>query len=214
MRRFATVLAALLLAGCSNDIPATATPGAATPQATSDSVAAEPAEILALGEARLFESDKPGEAVEIAADGSVSFGGELFATLSTDGKMTLPDGSVMMEVQPDGSVFARGEATGLTLNDNGGFLTVGADTITIVFNVGGLVTVDPAPGPESPGMGHEGCGGAMAKACALVMFGMVATTSEGPESVDLPEPTDPSDPSDPSEPSEPSEAATPPVPLN
>lgn len=188
MRRSATVLAALLitastLGGCSaSTIPATETPSE-TPAAATPEPAAEPTEILALGDAKLFETDKPAEAVEVSADGSIRFGGEVMATLSTDGKLTLPDGSVMMEVQADGSVLGRGEPTGLTISGDGGTLSVGDQTATVAFNEDGTVTVDPSPGPGAPAMGHEGCGGAMAKTCALVMFGMVANVeSPGPES--------------------------------
>lgn len=187
MRRCATLFAALFIAastsgGCDGkDIPATATPTDA-PAAATPEPAAEPAEILALGDAKLFETDKPGEAVVVAADGSVSFGGEVVATLSTDGKLTMPDGAVMMEVQADGSVMSRGEITGLTLSENGGTLSVGDKSATMVFHDDGSVTVDPAPGPGAPAMAHEGCNGAMAKTCALVMFGMVANVeSSGPE---------------------------------
>jgi len=191
MRRSATVFAALLIAastlgGCDGkDIPATATPTDA-PVAATPEPAAEPAEILPLGDAKLFEADKPSEAVEVAADGSVSFGGDVVATLSGDGKMTLPDGSVMMEVQADGSVMSRGNVTGLVLSDDGGVLRVGEESATMVFHEDGSVTVDPAPGPGAPAMAHEGCTGAMAKTCALVMFGMVASVDEttGPEPVE------------------------------
>lgn len=188
MRRSATVLAALLLTASTlgacdgKDIPATATPTEAPAAAATPEPVAEPTEILPLADAKLFETDKPSEAVEIAADGSVRFGGEVVATLSTDGKMMLPDGSVMMEVQADGSVLGRGEPTGLTLSETGGTLSVGGQSATIVFNEDGTVAVDPPAGPGAPAMGHEGCGGAVAKACALVMFGMVANVeSSGPE---------------------------------
>ena len=191
MHSCATVFAAVFIAasalgGCdSKDIPATATPTDA-PAVEAPEPPAEPSEVLALGDAKLFEADKPGEAVEVAADGSVSFGGEVVATLSGDGKLTLPDGSVMMEVQADGSVMSRGKPTGLVLGEAGGTLSVGDETATIVFNEDGSVSVDPAPGPGAPAMSHEGCHGAMAKTCALVMFGMVANTSEttGPEPVE------------------------------
>ncbi|MGH1345851.1 MAG: hypothetical protein ACRBN8_30080 [Nannocystales bacterium] len=187
MRRSATVLAALVLATATlaacdgKDIPATATPVEAPAAEVPESAPPEPAGVLALADARLFETDKPAEAVVIAADGSVSFGGEVVATLSNDGKLTLPDGSVMMEVQEDGSVMSRGEVTGLTVGDDGGTLRVGDQSATMVFHEDGRVTVDPAPGPGAPAMAHEGCGGAMAKTCALVMFGMVASTdASGP----------------------------------
>lgn len=185
MRR--SVLAALLIAastvgGCASNIPAAAEPEEAPVAATVEPVA-EPAELLALGDAKLFETDKPSEAVEIAADGSIRFGGEIMATLSSDGKLTLPDGKVMMEVQPDGSVLGRGEPTGLSISGEGGTLRVGDETATVAFNEDGSVTVDPNPGPGAPAMAHEGCGGPMAKTCALVMFGMVANSeTSGPES--------------------------------
>lgn len=201
MRCSATVLAALLIAastlgGCSaSSIPATATPSE-TPAAATP-LPEEPAELLAVGDAKLFEADKPAEAVEIAADGSVRFGGDVMATLSTDGKLTLPDGSVMMEVQADGSVLGRGEPTGLTVGGDGGTLRVGDETATVAFNEDGTVTVDPSPGPGAPAMAHEGCRGEMAKTCALVMFGMVASgETSGPES------------------SPPSEDPVPPAPVN
>ncbi|MBV1861534.1 MAG: hypothetical protein KUG77_24155, partial [Nannocystaceae bacterium] len=191
MRRSASVFAALVLAastlgGCDKDIPAMATPSGESPVDAAPKAAVEPTDILALGDAKLFEADKPSEAVEIAADGSVSFAGEVVATLSGEGKLTLPEGTVMMEVQADGSVLANGEPTGLALGDTGGTLQIGDQRATMVFHDDGTVTVDPAPGPGAPAMAHEGCTGAMAKTCALVMFGMVGSTdqSTAPESVE------------------------------
>ena len=157
-----------------------------------EKVADEPGAVLTLGVAKLFEKDKPSEALELSADGKVSMQGTALGTFSADGTLTLTDGTVALEAKPDGSVLAKGKPTELKLTDTGGVLSAGGESASIGFNPDGTMALDPPPDAGDPEMGHEGCAGPMAKTCALAMFAMLSVQPVpdeiGPSDTAPPEP--------------------------
>jgi len=166
-----------------------------TPPVTADAPPAEPAEepaadgVLVLDDAKLFELDDPANAFIIAGNGNLMLGGETVATLSEEGTITLPDGTVVLEVTGDDAVVVNGEASGLSLTDDGGTIAMGEDTVVVAFQAGGVVAIDPPPDNAGLAMGHEGCDGEMAKTCMVVMFALLtpqAPPPGTPEVVDLP----------------------------
>jgi subtilisin family serine protease len=146
------------------------------------------AAVLTLGAAKLRAKDKPDEVVEIMADGTVKMGTEVFVKLSSDGKISKPDGSALGEVTPEGSVMIDGKPIGVTLVDDGATITMpDGKTATIRFAADGTMTLDPKP-ETSDEMTAEGCSGPVAKACALVltMFVMQSEPAPvGPASVEV-----------------------------
>jgi hypothetical protein len=131
------------------------------------------AAVLTLGAAKIMEKDKPEEAIELLADGTLKFGPNPDETLkiSTDGKISKADGTVVAQVGADGAVAftAGGEASGVVLSDAGLTMT-GPDgkTATAKFLEDGTIAVDPAPA-ENLQMVAEGCTGPMVKTCALIL---------------------------------------------
>ena len=186
MARVAVITALLLTSACGPNKPAEpTTPPVATEAVVPDGV--EPAAtLLVMGDAKLFERDEPDNAFAIAADGTLTLEGRAVGTVSADGTLKGPDGTVVMQAQADGSVLVRGESSGLSLSSTGGSAVMGDRTVTVSFDAEGIVTIDPPPENEGLLMGHEGCEGDMAKTCMLVMFGLLMAEpveSPGPESL-------------------------------
>jgi hypothetical protein len=143
----------------------------------------KPAEgpVLTLGAAKIMEKNKPDQAIEIAADGTVKMGPDPEHTLkiSTDGKVSKVDGTVVAQVGADGSLTFDGKSSGIVLNDAGLVLTApNGKTATIRFTDEGVM-VEPPPA-EDMQMVAEGCTGPMAKTCALVMTMMLLTSEPVP----------------------------------
>lgn len=185
-RASVAVLTTLFLAAaCGPNTPAEPTPPVAADAVVPDGV--EPAEtLLVMGDAKLFERDEPDNAFSIAADGTLTLEGQAVGTVSADGTLKGPDGTVVMQAQADGSVLVRGEASGLSLSEKGGSAVMGDRTVTVSFDADSIVTIDPPPDNAGLLMGHEGCEGEMAKTCMLVMFGLLMAEpaeTAGPESL-------------------------------
>lgn len=146
------------------------------------------ADVLTLGAAKLTAKDKPDEVIEIAADGTVTVAGETLIKVSSDGKLSKPDGTMIGEVGADGVVTIDGKPMGLTLVDGGASMTTpDGKTATIRFAEDGAITVDPKP-EKSPEMSSEGCTGPVAKTCALVLMTFLFSGSEptpGPAMVEV-----------------------------
>ncbi len=141
--------------------------------------------VLALGAAKLMQEGKPEEALELLPDGGIKIAGRPLATLSTDGKLTGPEGKVVLEVGPGDQVTSSGRPVGLRLTATGGQVTTNGATITMAFEKDGTVSVTPAKEGATK-VTHEGCTGPVARSCALLMFGMLVTVGDagpgpGPE---------------------------------
>jgi len=140
--------------------------------------------VLMLGAARLMQEGKPDEVLELRPDGGIMISGRPLATLSTDGKLTGPEGKVVLEVGPGNQVTSGGRPVGLQLTATGGRVTANGTTITMTFEDDGSVTVSPAKDGATT-VTHEGCAGPIARSCALLMFGMLVTVGDdagpGPE---------------------------------
>jgi hypothetical protein len=136
--------------------------------------------VLTLGAAKIMEKDKPEEAIEISADGTVKMGPEpdKTAKISTDGKVTVAD-KVVAQVGADGKLIFDGKDSGIVLSDTGLTMT-GPDgkTGTAKFMEDGTIAVDPAPA-ENLQMVAEGCTGPMVKTCALVLTMLLLTGAPG-----------------------------------
>jgi hypothetical protein len=143
----------------------------------------ETAAVLTLGAAKIMEKDKPEEAIEIMADGTVKMSPEPDKTvkISTDGKVTGPEGKIVAQVGADGKLSFDGKDSGIVLSDTGLTMT-GPDgkTGTAKFLEDGTIAVDPAPA-ENLQMIAEGCTGPMVKTCALVLTLLLLTSEPGPE---------------------------------
>jgi hypothetical protein len=131
----------------------------------------ETAAVLALGAVKIMEKDKPDEALELTADGTLKVGPNPDQTLkiSTDGKISKADGTVVAQVGADGVLTMDGKPSGVVLSDTGMTMT-GPDgkTGTAKFLEDGTIAVDPAPA-ENLQMVAEGCTGPMVKTCALIL---------------------------------------------
>lgn len=133
------------------------------------------APVLTLGAAKLTAKDKPDQAFELLADGTLKLGPDPEHTLviTTDGRVSGVDGKLIAQVAADGSLSFDGKPSGVVLNDTG--LTLSSPdgkTVTVVFGEDGSVNVDP-PAGEGMQFVAEGCTGAMAKTCGLVMTVLV-----------------------------------------
>ncbi|MEM6293346.1 MAG: hypothetical protein AAGA54_18885 [Myxococcota bacterium] len=172
--------ASFLLLACEPSAPTSAPDDAAPAEP------AAPSEILPLGDATLFETARPDDVIAISANGEVRLGGEVIVTLSSDGAVTTPDGAVVMQVQEDDSILARGEPSGLFLTETGGRMEMGGQVATVAFNADGSLSVEPPPAPGAPEMGHSGCVGPMVRACTVVLLGTVGMVEESYSEVELP----------------------------
>lgn len=130
--------------------------------------------VLVLGAAKIFEKGEPDKGLALAATGEVTMEGQPLGRLSSDGKMTTPDGKVALEVGADGIVTAEGKPMGLQLVEGGGKLTMPEVTATMTFLEDGSIKIDPKPG-NGPETAHEGCAGPTAPTCALLLTAMVLT---------------------------------------
>lgn len=137
---------------------------------------------LTLGAAKIMEKDKPEEAIELLADGTVKLGPNPENTLkiSTDGKISKADGTVVAQVAADGSLSFDGKPSGVVLNDTGLTLTSpDGKKATVVFGEDGSVVTDP-PAGDGLQMVAEGCAGPMAKTCGLVITMLVMQDEPAP----------------------------------
>jgi hypothetical protein len=127
--------------------------------------------VLTIGPAKIMEKDKPAEALELTADGTLKVGPNPDQTLkiTADGKISKADGTVVAQVGADGVLTMDGKASGVVLSDTGMTMT-GPDgkTGTAKFLEDGTIAVDPAPA-ENLQMVAEGCTGPMVKTCALIL---------------------------------------------
>lgn len=133
----------------------------------------EPAEVLVLGDAKITPSDRPEEGLTISAAGEIAMGGRPVGSISTTGQIKSPDGQPGFSVDAAGVVSFQGKPTGATLTDDGLEMKRGGETVTMKIGSDGAITVMPAPAEGTPSITSEGCTGAMAKTCSLVMFGML-----------------------------------------
>ncbi len=134
--------------------------------------------VLALGTAKVFEKESPQGAVFLSADGKVSSEGGRHGTISADGTLTAPDGTVLLQVNADDSVLVRGQSSELELTPTGGTLTFEGTRSTLAFEEDGSISISPAE-TSLPTMAHEGCVGTMARTCALAAFATLATEVVG-----------------------------------
>jgi hypothetical protein len=138
--------------------------------------------VLALGAVKIFEKDKPDEAIELLADGTLKVGPTPDKTLkvSTDGKLSNAEGIVVAQVGADGVVTIDGKASGVVLSDTGLTMT-GPDgkAGTAKFLEDGTIVVDPAP-PENLQMVAQGCTGPMVKTCGLILTMLLLMSSDEP----------------------------------
>lgn len=150
------------------------------------------ADVLTLGAVKIMEKDKPEEAIELLADGTLKIGPnpEETVKITTDGKVSKADGTVVAQVGADGALsFTSGgdEASGIVLSDTGLTMT-GPDgkTATVKFLEDGTIVVDPAPA-ENLQMVAEGCTGPMVKTCAVILTMLLfqATPAEVPAGVEV-----------------------------
>lgn len=131
----------------------------------------EPAAVLALGAVKIMEKGKPDEAIELTADGTLKFGPNPDKTLkiSTDGKVSKADGTLVAQVGADGVLTMDGKPSGIVLSDTGMTMTEpDGKTATAKFLEDGTIAVDPAPA-ENLQMVAEGCTGPTVKTCALIL---------------------------------------------
>jgi len=146
------------------------------------------AELLALGVVKIMEKDKPAEAIELAADGTLKFGPapDMTLKITTDGKISKPDGTVVAQVGSDGMLSFDGKPSGAVVSETGLTMT-GPDgkTGTVKFNDDGSITVDP-PSPDALLMVTEGCTGPMVKTCGVIMTMLLFMPGEAVEAVDGP----------------------------
>jgi hypothetical protein len=142
----------------------------------------EAAVVLTLGAAKIMEKDKPEEVIEIAADGTVKIGSDPEHTvkISTDGKVSKVDGTLIAQVGPDGSVSFDGKPSGVVLDDTGLSMTApDGKKLTLRFGEDGSIAVDP-PTEDALAMTAEGCAGPMAKTCGLVMTMLLFSSEPAP----------------------------------
>ena len=146
------------------------------------------ADVLALGVVKIMEKDKPAEAIELAADGTLKFGPapDMTLKITIDGKISKPDGTVVAQLGSDGMLSFAGKPSGAVVSETGLTMT-GPDgkTGTVKFNEDGSITVDP-PSPDALLMVTEGCTGPMVKTCGVIMTMVLLTASEPIEAVDGP----------------------------
>jgi hypothetical protein len=129
------------------------------------------AAVLTLGAVKIMEKDKPEEAIELMADGTLKMGPNPTETvkISTDGKISKADGTVVAQVGADGVLTFDGKASGVVLSDTGMTMTGPDGKVgTARFLEDGTIAVEPAP-PENLQMVAEGCTGPMVKTCALIL---------------------------------------------
>lgn len=138
------------------------------------------AAVLTLGAAKIMEKDKPDEAIEILADGTVKMGPEHTFKISADGKISKADGAEIGQVAADGTLSLGGKPSGVVLNDTGLTLTApNGKTATVKFNEDGSVVTDP-PAGDGLQMTAEGCTGPMVKTCGVVMTMLVLLSEPAP----------------------------------
>jgi hypothetical protein len=154
----------LALAGCTKDKP-------------SDTSATQPeraADILTLGAAKIMRAGHEDRAIEITPNGTVTLAGTPFGTISSDGRLTSPEGDLMMTVEPDGSVVTSGGPTGIVLDEAGGSLTLPKLSVRIHFGQDGTIETETSGpnavllGTDPPALHSEGCTGPVTKTCALI----------------------------------------------
>jgi hypothetical protein len=177
LRSLAPLFASLvLLAACDKKADEKQADAKTEKQANEPVKAAEPeapktADVLTLGKAKLTATDKPDEVIEIAADGTVTVAGEILVKISSDGKLSKSDGTVIGGVGTDGVVKFGDKPAGMTLVDGGASVTTpDGKTVTLRFGEDGAVIVDPTPEGSADKMASEGCTGPVAKTCALVLM--------------------------------------------
>lgn len=141
----------------------------------------EAAVVLTLGAAKIMEKDQPEQAMELTADGTLKVGPNPDESLkiSTDGKISKADGTVVAQVGADGVLMTvDGKPSGAVLSDTGMTMTTpDGKTSTVKFMEDGSIVVDPAPA-ENLQMVAEGCTGPMVKTCALMLTVLVTMGSE------------------------------------
>lgn len=136
--------------------------------------------VLALGAVKIMEKDKPEQAIELTTDGTLKVGPNPTETLkiSSDGKISKADGTMVAQVGADGVLSLGGEASGAVLSDAGLTMTApDGKTYTAKFLEDGTIVVDPAPA-ENLQMVAEGCTGPMVKTCALILTMLVLMPGE------------------------------------
>ena len=130
--------------------------------------------VLTLGEAKIAREGHEDRAIEIAPDGKVTLAGTPFGTLSTDGRLTDPQGALMMTLQSDGSVVGSDGPIGMKIDVTGGSLSLPKLKVKVRFaDDGAIVTEASGPnagllGQDTPQLRSKGCDGAVRQACALV----------------------------------------------
>lgn len=126
--------------------------------------------VLALGAAKIFPKGQPDKAVTLGPDGTVKLAEAKDGwKLTTDGKLSKADGTVVAQVGADGALMISGKKSGIVLNDKG--LTLSSPdgkTVTMQFGDDGVVQMVPPPGPGMQ-MVSEGCKPPVAKSCAMVL---------------------------------------------
>jgi hypothetical protein len=149
------------------------------------------ADVLTLGAVKIMEKDKPEEAIELLADGTLKFGPNPDETLkiTPDGKVSKADGTLVAQVGADGalSFTTGGEASGVVLSDTGLTMTAPDGKIaTVKFLEDGSIVVDPAPA-ENLAMVAEGCTGPTVKTCAVILTMLLfrSTPAEAPTAVEV-----------------------------
>lgn len=139
-------------------------------QPTKPSAPPEAKPVLTLGAAKIYPKDHPEKAVVLGADGTVKLAEAKDGwVLTTDGKLSKADGTLVAQVGADGALTIAGKRSGIVLDDRG--LTLSSPdgkTVTMQFGDDGVVQMNPPPGPGMA-MVSEGCKPPVAKACAMVL---------------------------------------------
>lgn len=155
-----------------------AKPADAKPEAKPAEAKPEAKAILPVQAAKIdVKGDEPGAGLEIKADGTVTVGGELVGKVSTDGKLTQPDGSVYMTVSADGKIMEGSEEVPMKLEANGARLELDGEGLIVKFEAGGKVNVTGEKGEPAPAefqmFVHEGCEGEMGKTCGIAFINIL-----------------------------------------
>ena len=127
--------------------------------------------VLQLGRATIH-GDGSNWAFALAQDGTLSADGSEIGTVSPNGrlKFTIDGFTMRLKAKRDGRVFEGGEPTNIRLSDTGGTF-VQERRHSVSFEDNGAVRFSP-PIEEMPQMTHDGCAGAMARTCALIVIAL------------------------------------------
>ncbi|MDB4962889.1 MAG: hypothetical protein JWP01_2888 [Myxococcales bacterium] len=137
-------------------------------------VTAEAGTKLELAEMKLVDVNK-NEALMIHADGSIEVEGKTPAKVQADGKIVTTDnGTVVAQLEPDGSVTAQGKPVGVTIAADGSFTIDGK---TVSLDDGGMLV---GGNPDAPKLRVEGATNPGLKRTAMFVLIALTMSAGGP----------------------------------